>query len=119
MTGQLRDQVSALEAELQQAQHRCAQQTQAAEHVAERLRRVTLELQHQVEAVHDEKEVAAAEVELQRATPGTASVVEHELSERDNLDNELSRLMHKIEVFDEKIRKLNENGEDIQERASQ
>mmetsp|Transcript_36624 Transcript_36624/g.72429 ORF Transcript_36624/g.72429 Transcript_36624/m.72429 type:complete len:648 (+) Transcript_36624:120-2063(+) len=119
MTGELNNQVSILEAELQQAQHRCAQQQQAAEQHTERLRRETLELEHQVLAVQDEKEVAAAEVELQRATPGTASVVEQELSVRENLDNELSRLMHKIEVFDEKIRKLNENAADIRERASQ
>jgi len=119
MTGQLRDQVGALEAELIQAQHRCTQQQQAAEQHSERLRRETLELQQQVQAIHQEKEVAAAEVELQRATPGTASVVEHELSEREHLDNELSRLMHKIEVFDEKISKLNENAADIRERASQ
>lgn len=119
MTGQLKDQVSALEAELQQAQQRCVQQQQAAEQHIERLRRETSEIHMQVQALQDEKELAAAEVELQKASAGTASVVDHELSQRESLDNELSRLMHKIEVFDEKISKLNENAADIRERASQ
>jgi len=119
MTGQLRDQVGSLEAELQQAQGRCTQQWQAAEQYAESLRRETLELQQQLHAACEDREVAAAELELQRATPGTASAVEHEISERESLDGELSRLMHKIEVFDEKINRLDENAADIRERASQ
>jgi len=119
MTGQLRDQVSGLEAELQQAQQRCTQQRQAAEQHAEWLRRETLELQQQLNVACEDQEVAAAELELQRATPGMSSAVEHEISERESLDGELSRLMHKIEVFDEKIKWLNENAPNIQERASQ
>jgi len=119
MTGQLRDQVATLEAELQQAQHRCTQQRQAAEQHAEWLRRETLELQQQLQGAAEDKEVAAAELELQRASPGTASAMEHEISERESLDGEIQRRIRKIEVFDEKINKLNENASDIRARASQ
>jgi len=119
MTGQLRDQVATLEAELQQAQQRCTQQRQAAEQHAEWLRRETLDLQQQLQVSTEDQEVAAAELELQRAEPGTASAVGHAVMEREQLDGELSRLRYTIEVFDEKIKKLNENAADIRERASQ